>query len=1529
MADHTVATDGEWNTLFANSDSFFANKTVSVSGSSITARSLSSRTFTNLTLESADASSVLPKLDLDGVTGLAMVGLHFENDNSGGTEFTAADAFYMLVVKGNSDVSVTSCTFDADCPTGELNERFGGVRVTESACPIINSTFSNIRDGVVFNSCHTADGRTATVTNCDFTNIYEDAITGLDSDWVVNDNTATMFEGQYGRRFEGTITGTISVGETLSDGGSGDAEKILEVTAVATAAAPSIVESTLTTGSAATSDTLSLGTFTAGAGSNRKVIAVLGTFDGGHSAITATADWGGEAGELIVSETAGATNADYEYIFAFQWQEANFPSGATGTMSFTASEAVDDLGGVAFTVQDTKQDAATAVTDASAQSETVDITPSSASNLVIGVGHDSVNDPGMDWTAGLTVFDSAYGYESTSTILIGTAEQGASSLTCTHDGTAGRSITMAFALQPASSDEYVEGYYNTWARPAVSDVMTGASGSITVSDVTTDFDGIHGDFFQPLMNTATADRALEVKRNFLYRTNAFGFDSLQQEQSVNGILAQLNGSDFNWSTVDISYNVFTIGSTIGISIEGAQGGTVNYNTIPWAEYGFPCDIRIWDSDSVSLEYNAGDNNSGGVIDVSGGGNTNLTVDNNVSVDGDSGAQETVYADPFSYPQTLAGFAPVSGQAVDTGDAGALTTGAEFRGLAADGANLRIAATASPGASSVTIDFGEPVTAASTAGLITALQKDGSPLGGLLTYASSMSGDRYLTVSLGSGSLDSGSAYNVTVNPIGMTRDSDGATVSGETISIHLVVDFRDEPTGTSIVTGDLPFGDTGGSLQNSGNASWAIGTDSDGVNALTWLGQSATSAALFTMSNTVISLYLASTGDTLMVRDVFRMEKGAHDGITVSNSGRLTGENPRINWGYGSNNTNCRGKRVSLSGAFVDEGPLDRSAPTSEAATPAFNWGTTNTLDTIIVRNASDYTVRWFLNGRFIGEDNSTNLTGARYAGIWYRFDRALGNESDTTYAHLYRYGYRITAWRGGGFANTPNLDQSENGTFALPAWAEDSVVALHGAYDQRTGGNECDTAIDWGSLTPTFDTDGAAWTTEHTFTLPYILTGPSGTADVYRFRRPRTALPSGADSVGWLLAMDSIGQNGYECRWFDDDGGREVGVRVDAGTGDVNVKIIYDNGAGWSEVDTGLSITRTEAWVIRLSFTEGQPLGVAITNHDVTSPGDRHSWSASVSQYTGLPAEWGTGEMVFTNNGAADTIELYGWLVGCLVYSLESSYVSSAAPSRPQNVGRANRRAFQSDGGRGGANTGFTPDSYPAGPFNNMGRGGGTTTDWTDLMIGGAGSTWYANTRAFPAHMVDGTVNRLGKNITRGEGEPQSSAEADWVDHGDENVAECLRAELEFVEQARAGGAWFLITASATIPVFYSLSESYWLAEMRDAHYGINEVRRTRAASGQYAGGYFADMAAAYGDDEATATSSTFGVDNIHPSDTNLYTVNPGDGASWRYADAVYGQAHLAPANSMSPGADRPVQVDTALGGVIFPLTDRNRWTR
>lgn len=420
-----------------------------IAGQTVT---ISSLTKTNVTVTQIGGQP-LARLTATGVSGITFDGVAWYYNNSAGADFSPTDVF-QLAVANTSTMTFRNCSFRS--PANALVKRFAGIRCTGSTVTVDDCLFDTLRDGFVCN-----DG-TATVTGCIFRYIFEDGITGGNSDWTVEDNTATYFQGQSGKRYTGTITGTLTVGETLTNGLTGSAQKIIYV------------------------------------------------------------------------------------------------------------REIED-----------------------------------ASNIL--------------------------------------------------------------------------GFYNLWAQPIVGETYTGASGSIVISAQESEFggDGIHGDFFQPLMrDTSTADRTVIARRNFVYRSTPFGFDTLQDEQGCQGILMQLNGSSHNFINIDVSGNVFNCGQANGIVIWGARTGQVLYNTVISPEYGNPSRIRAEDTVDITFGYNAGNNGSGGVVvlTTASGPNTGLVDVGNVVI---SDAEVSLVA-PYSYPNTLSGLAPAAGQNVDNGDAGALTVAAAFR-----------------------------------------------------------------------------------------------------------------------------------------------------------------------------------------------------------------------------------------------------------------------------------------------------------------------------------------------------------------------------------------------------------------------------------------------------------------------------------------------------------------------------------------------------------------------------------------------------------------------------------------------------------------------------------------------------------------------------------------------------------------------------------------------------------------------------------------------------------------------------------
>ena len=169
----------------------------------------------------------IERIELDNCVGLSLSGLDFRHDNSAGGWFKAGDTNYVCVLRNCRGVVIEDCHFDCDPrQTGgkqdlnSLMKRFGAIRASGSVVEVSRCRIIRARDGVVVN-----DGQ-AYIHHCNFRQIFEDAITGLHTDWQVDDNDATLFEATYVRDFPGTLSGNLAVGAALR---TADGANALEV----------------------------------------------------------------------------------------------------------------------------------------------------------------------------------------------------------------------------------------------------------------------------------------------------------------------------------------------------------------------------------------------------------------------------------------------------------------------------------------------------------------------------------------------------------------------------------------------------------------------------------------------------------------------------------------------------------------------------------------------------------------------------------------------------------------------------------------------------------------------------------------------------------------------------------------------------------------------------------------------------------------------------------------------------------------------------------------------------------------------------------------------------------------------------------------------------------------------------------------------------------------------------------------------------------------------------------------------------
>lgn len=793
-------------------------------------------------------------------------------------------------------------------------------------------------------------------------------------------------------------------------------------------------------------------------------------------------------------------------------------------------------------------------------------------------------------------------------------------------------------------------------------------------------------------------------------------------------------------------------------------------------------------------------------------------------------------------------------------------------------DLRIAATATPGQDTITFDLGVACSTPSAAGFSVTKNGVNEPV----TIPTSFTGQATVNVSLNTGTVTLADVWGASLDNSGgeLTRDSDGQAVASKTgLSVGLVADFRELSPATGVTLADLGLDDFLAVIDFPGDSRWTLRTTAGGVTGFadaSALGSERSD--IFALATGTFNSYVNATGKLVRLRWPVIFEKGTTDGKATAYSGRLWGGTDRTSFQHGTTLLDNAGDYISFTNTTL------RFASATNAQ---FKWGTVHYVDYYCNFNGVTYDVWVHLDGYCVKQASGLTQLNARNLctklNWWDLYDGG-------TVHWQQMLGVRVDAWLTGGAANIEGIDQSPNGVFGLPSWGEaDSVCTLHNAFEQSS---DQDTVFDWLALdagTISLTNEHAAYDPTWLYANMYRYTGGSAGAStpvpIRRHARPRGTLPSGVQVCGLKFPIDTINNNGVDLRFFDDDGNKELGVRIDAGTGDTTLKILYDD-SGWTEVDTGITIARDHMYCVRLSCAAGKPLGVSVSDFDNPGSNAAHGESVTVTEWTGLPALAGTGEIVLSDNSGATTLDFMGPQWGVLADQWESSYTSSGVPNTPANVARSARRSYGSDGGRGAASSGFTVSARPAGPFNAMGRGGGTVRDMIDDYIGGEGSAWFANNLAFPAHIIDGTVNRIAKNIERDVS--QAAAEAHWVDHGEENIAQLKADELELVGLMQAGGCTFMFGATATPPIFMDVpGATGWLQEMADAHHGVNEWRRANNLAGRYSGGYVFDMADYYGT-EAAATLAAFENDDVHPGDGNS------SGRSDDYSEGVYGSVGL-----------------------------------
>lgn len=243
-ADYTVSSAQQLADTLALGGLALSGKTIAVAPGQYGSPTLALPTGNNqpIIIRAANLADrpVFSKLDFIGSGERIIVdGLAFANNNSQGAPFSPSPSYnnyYMLVFQGAvSNIRVTRCTANGQPHStsraiADRKQWFGFVRFVNNGAGIEvdNCEARYVRDVVVANG-NPASG--AVNVHDNFAEwVYEDYCTGTTNDWIFSRNRFTRPIGSYGQGWSrGTTTGTIAVGEVLTNGLSGTSKKLLKV----------------------------------------------------------------------------------------------------------------------------------------------------------------------------------------------------------------------------------------------------------------------------------------------------------------------------------------------------------------------------------------------------------------------------------------------------------------------------------------------------------------------------------------------------------------------------------------------------------------------------------------------------------------------------------------------------------------------------------------------------------------------------------------------------------------------------------------------------------------------------------------------------------------------------------------------------------------------------------------------------------------------------------------------------------------------------------------------------------------------------------------------------------------------------------------------------------------------------------------------------------------------------------------------------------------------------------------------------
>lgn len=215
-ADYTITDQSSFNTFMSSAG---AGEIGEITTTDLSLSYSTTQDLGGAKLRTASGITVY-QLDLTNITNLDLDGCNFANDNSSDVDPDANEAANaMLILSNCDDCTVQNSTFDGSRGDNDYDKyqhaifvESGSLNVRVDSC-----TFTNVFRAWMPNAC--GDGTLANAarfTNNTVQGFSEQAIRVAWSDAVIDGNRIEGFVGATGIRLNGTITGTISVGDKVS-----------------------------------------------------------------------------------------------------------------------------------------------------------------------------------------------------------------------------------------------------------------------------------------------------------------------------------------------------------------------------------------------------------------------------------------------------------------------------------------------------------------------------------------------------------------------------------------------------------------------------------------------------------------------------------------------------------------------------------------------------------------------------------------------------------------------------------------------------------------------------------------------------------------------------------------------------------------------------------------------------------------------------------------------------------------------------------------------------------------------------------------------------------------------------------------------------------------------------------------------------------------------------------------------------------------------------------------------------------------